>query len=114
MPVARTVPGAFLDLVLGAVETDFAPPELMALLKHPAGAAGAAPERRLATRRGRWNAAPSATSMSARGSPARATALEAAGTEETRPLRALSDESPAAARRLVADLEAAFCAADGA
>ena len=35
VPVARTVPGAFLDLVLGAFETDFAPPELMALLKHP-------------------------------------------------------------------------------
>jgi ATP-dependent helicase/nuclease subunit B len=34
-PVARTVPGAFLDLMLGAAETDFAAPELMALLKHP-------------------------------------------------------------------------------
>ena len=35
VPVARTMPGAFLDLVLGAVETDFAPASLMALLKHP-------------------------------------------------------------------------------
>ena len=35
LPVTRTVPGAFLDLVLGAVETNFAPPALMALLKHP-------------------------------------------------------------------------------
>lgn len=35
IPMTRTVPGAFLDLMLGAVETDFAPPELMALLKHP-------------------------------------------------------------------------------
>jgi double-strand break repair protein AddB len=35
LPVARTVPGAFLDLVLGAAETSFAPPALMALLKHP-------------------------------------------------------------------------------
>jgi ATP-dependent helicase/nuclease subunit B len=35
VPVARTVSGAFLDLILGAVETGFAPPELMALLKHP-------------------------------------------------------------------------------
>lgn len=34
-PVRRTLPGAFLDLVLAAVETDFAPPDLMALLKHP-------------------------------------------------------------------------------
>ncbi|XSG83068.1 MAG: double-strand break repair protein AddB [Methyloligella sp. ZOD6] len=33
--VGRTVPGAFLALVLDAAETDFAPPELMALLKHP-------------------------------------------------------------------------------
>ena len=35
VPVRRTMPGAFLDLVLAAVERDFAPPELMALLKHP-------------------------------------------------------------------------------
>src|SRR5680860_284419 len=35
VPIARTVPGAFLDLVLGAAETNFAPPELMTLLKHP-------------------------------------------------------------------------------
>ncbi|MGC2409249.1 MAG: double-strand break repair protein AddB [Methyloceanibacter sp.] len=35
VPVTRTVPGAFLDLVLSAVESDFAAPALMALLKHP-------------------------------------------------------------------------------
>lgn len=35
VPVPRTMPGAFLDLVLAAAEHDFAPPELMALLKHP-------------------------------------------------------------------------------
>jgi ATP-dependent helicase/nuclease subunit B len=34
-PFPKTVPGAFLDLVVGAVTHDFAPPELMALLKHP-------------------------------------------------------------------------------
>ncbi len=34
-PFAKTVPGAFLDLVIEAVAKDFAPPELMALLKHP-------------------------------------------------------------------------------
>ena len=39
VPLARTVPGAFLDLVLGAAETDFAPPELMALAQASAGAA---------------------------------------------------------------------------
>lgn len=35
IPIRRTVQGAFLDLVLAAVENDFAPTELMALLKHP-------------------------------------------------------------------------------
>jgi ATP-dependent helicase/nuclease subunit B len=35
VPMTRTVPGAFLDLVLGAVESNFAPAALMALLKHP-------------------------------------------------------------------------------
>lgn len=34
-PLRHTLPGTFLDLVLGAVESDFAPVELMALLKHP-------------------------------------------------------------------------------
>ncbi len=34
-PVRRTPPGAFLDLVLAAIERNFAPPDLMALLKHP-------------------------------------------------------------------------------
>ena len=43
VPVARTVPGAFLDLVLGAIETNFAPPELMALLKHPLALLGRSP-----------------------------------------------------------------------
>ena len=51
MPLARTVPGAFLDLVLGAAETDFAPPELMALLKHPLALLGRpAAETRAAAR----------------------------------------------------------------
>jgi len=44
VPLARTVPGAFLDLLLGAVESDFAPPELMALLKHPLMLLGRRPE----------------------------------------------------------------------
>lgn len=34
-PVAETVPGAFLQLVVDAVAQDFAPSALMALLKHP-------------------------------------------------------------------------------
>jgi ATP-dependent helicase/nuclease subunit B len=34
-PFAKTVPGAFLNLILEAVAKSFAPAELMALLKHP-------------------------------------------------------------------------------
>jgi ATP-dependent helicase/nuclease subunit B len=34
-PFGKTVPGAFLDLAINAIAKDFAPPELMALLKHP-------------------------------------------------------------------------------
>ncbi len=34
-PFAKTVPGAFLSLVIGAVVSDFAPAETMALLRHP-------------------------------------------------------------------------------
>lgn len=43
VPVPRTIPGAFLDLVLAAAEKDFAPPELMALLKHPLARLGRTP-----------------------------------------------------------------------
>ena len=34
-PFAKTVPGAFLDLVISAIANDFAPAETMALLQHP-------------------------------------------------------------------------------
>lgn len=34
-PFAKTVPGTFLNLVAGAVVNDFAPADVMALLKHP-------------------------------------------------------------------------------
>ncbi len=34
-PFAKTVPGTFLDLVIGAIAKDFAPADVMALLKHP-------------------------------------------------------------------------------
>ncbi|HET6388614.1 double-strand break repair protein AddB [Hyphomicrobium sp.] len=39
-PFAKTVPGAFLALVLNAVVSDFAPAETMALLRHPLCRAG--------------------------------------------------------------------------
>ncbi len=42
-PMTRTVPGAFLELVLGTAESDFAPAALMALLKHPLTLLGRAP-----------------------------------------------------------------------
>lgn len=34
-PFAKTVPGTFLDLVIGALARDFAPADVVALLKHP-------------------------------------------------------------------------------
>ncbi|GBF28392.1 hypothetical protein MnTg02_03456 [bacterium MnTg02] len=34
-PLSKTVPGTFLDHIAGAVNANFAPSELMALLKHP-------------------------------------------------------------------------------
>lgn len=34
-PFAKTVPGAFLTLVIGAIVSEFAPAETMALLRHP-------------------------------------------------------------------------------
>ena len=42
-PFAKTVPGAFLDLVIGAIEQDFAPADVMALLKHPLTRLGLTP-----------------------------------------------------------------------
>ena len=42
-PFAKTVPGAFLDLLVEAAAKDFAPPELIALLKHPATRLGLDP-----------------------------------------------------------------------
>ena len=45
VPVARTVPGGFLDLVISAAASDFAPPELMALLKHPLTLLGREPAK---------------------------------------------------------------------
>ena len=35
VPISRTLPGAFLELIFDAVSDNFAPPALMALLKHP-------------------------------------------------------------------------------
>jgi double-strand break repair protein AddB len=107
MPVARTVPGAFLDLVLGAMETDFAPPELMALLKHPMALLGRRPEEARnaagALERGAFR-----DIYVGKGLAGARAALEAARSEDRRGPLALSPEDRDAALRLVADLEAAF------
>jgi double-strand break repair protein AddB len=105
--VARTVPGAFLDLVLGAFEKDVAPPELMALLKHPLALLGRRPEQaRDAARlleRGAFRDVYVGQGLAG----ARA-ALEDGREEEKRGRLKLSDQERQAALRLVADLEAAF------
>ncbi len=107
VPVARTVPGAFLDLVLGAVETDFAPPELMALLKHPLALLGRRPEQARDAARALERGAFRAIYVG-RGLAGARAALEEAREEPRRGRLALSDGGHRAALRLVADLEAAF------
>jgi ATP-dependent helicase/nuclease subunit B len=107
VPVMRTVPGAFLDLVLAAFETEFAPPELMALLKHPLALLGRRPaEARQAARaleRGAFRQIYVGQGLAG----ARA-ALEAAQREGSRGSLASSEKEYAAALQLVANLEAAF------
>jgi ATP-dependent helicase/nuclease subunit B len=107
-PVARTVPGAFLDLVVGAVETGFAPPALMALLKHPLTLLGRPPsEIRAAARaleRGAFR-----DIYVGQGLGGIAPALDAAKADDKRRRgRRLTEEERCAAKRLVADLDAAF------
>ena len=105
VPVARTVPGAFLDLVLGAFEKDFAPPELMALLKHPLALLGRRPEQARDAARALERGAFRDVYVGQGLAGARA-ALEDAREEEKRGRLSAGDHQ--AALRLVADLEAAF------
>jgi ATP-dependent helicase/nuclease subunit B len=107
VPIARTVPGAFLDLVLGAVETDFAPPELMALLKHPLALLGRRPAAARAAARALERGAFRDIYVGQGLAGARA-ALEAARSERKHGRLALSLEEHEAALQLVADLEEAF------
>ncbi len=106
-PIARTVPGAFLDLVLGAAETSFAPPELMALLKHPLVLLGREP--------GTIRAAARALERGAfrdiyvgQGFSGMAKALETAPEERSWRRSALRQDEHDAALGLVRDLEQAF------
>ena len=107
VPVARTVPGAFLDLVLGAIERNFAPPDLMALLKHPLALLGRSPgDARSAARaleRGAFRDIYVGEGLAG----ARA-ALQAARNGRRRGALALTLEEHEAALGLVADLESAF------
>lgn len=107
VPVARSVPGAFLDLVLGAVEADFAPPELMALLKHPLALLGRRPEQARDAARALERGAFRDVYVGQGLAGARA-ALEGARSEDKRGRLKLSDQEHRAAMQLVADLEAAF------
>jgi ATP-dependent helicase/nuclease subunit B len=106
-PASRTVPGAFLDLVLAAAETNFAPPELMALLKHPLALLGREP--------GTIRAAARALERGAfrdiyvgQGLSGMSTALESAREERSWRRSALRPEEHAMALQLVRDLEEAF------
>ncbi len=109
IPVARTLPGAFLDLVLGAAESNLAPPALMALLKHPLALLGRSPfEMRNAARaleRGAFR-----DIYVGEGLAGAREALEAArDPEQRRPRPArISEVEQNDALRLVADLEIAF------
>ena len=107
VPVARTVPGAFLDLVLSAAESDFAAPALMALLKHPLTLLGRPPaEIRAAARaleRGAFR-----DIYVGQGLAGVAEALRAARADGKRRRGAITEEEHQAAMRLVRDLQAAF------
>ena len=105
VPVARSVPGAFLDLVLAAVETDFAPPQLMALLKHPLALLGRRPEQARDVARALERGAFRDVYVG-RGLAGARAALEAA--KEERKRGRLGAKEHEAALALVADLEAAF------
>ena len=108
MPVARTVPGAFLDLVLGAVEKDFAPPELMALLKHPLALLGRRPAQMRARGAGAGTRRLPRRLCRTRACRRAGGARGGARTRESAAASALPSSDRARALRLVADLEAAF------
>jgi double-strand break repair protein AddB len=107
LPVTRTVPGAFLDLVLDAVDHDFAPPQLMALLKHPltllGRSVGVVRDAARALERGAFRDV-----YVGRGLEGARAALEAAAAESKGRHRKLSETQHGAAFALLADLEAAF------
>jgi ATP-dependent helicase/nuclease subunit B len=96
-----------LDLVIGAAETNFAPPELMALLKHPLALLGRrAAEARAAARaleRGAFR-----DIYVGQGLAGARAALEAARDETKHRRPPISAQEQATALKLIEDLEAAF------
>ena len=107
VPVARTAPGGFLDLVVGAAASGFAPPELMALLKHPLALLGREPAKireaarileRIAFR----------DIYVGQGLAGATEAVTAARDKKSRRASAVSGEDARIALRLVEDLHAAF------
>jgi ATP-dependent helicase/nuclease subunit B len=106
-PVARTVPGAFLDLVLSAVAADSAAPELMAMLKHPLARLGRSSAAiRTASRileRGAFR-----DLYVGQGLDGVAAALDAALNDGKRRRLSLSEAQHGVAMRLVEDLKTAF------
>ena len=107
------MPGAFLDLVIETVHRDFAPPELMALLKHPLTRLGlGAFEARRAARA--LELAAFRTDYFGAGLDGVETALEdaardvAARERRERAVRRLWDDDWSGARDLIARLKAAF------
>ena len=106
VPVARTLPGAFLDLVIGAAESRFAAPELMTLLKHPLTLAGRAPgDIRKAARA--LERAAFRDIYIGQGLDGVADAVKAARSEERR-RKAVSEHEQETALLLVEDLKRAF------
>ena len=101
--VARTQPGAVLDLVLGAAEDNFAPSALMALLKHPLALLGRKPGEIRRTARALERGAFRDIYLG-QGIAGIVRALTSRG----RRAAALTEEEEADALRLVRDVERAF------
>jgi ATP-dependent helicase/nuclease subunit B len=106
VPVARTLPGAFLDLVVSAAESGFAAPDLMALLKHPLTLVGRSSGDIRRTARALERAAFRDIYIG-QGLDGVADAVKAARTEGRRRMP-VSEHEQEAAMRLVEDLKRAF------
>lgn len=112
-PLGKTVPGAFLDLVIEVAAQDFAPQALMALLKHPLTRLGLDP---FAVRRAARTLEIAAFrapyigrgTRGVRSALARAVESRLEGQMTSRAVQRLWDEDLAAAEDLVDRIEAAY------